>query len=85
MKTISNLTGSCCNVESHVTSKGSTDIYTTRARKGFWRRTRKAKSGIYFESSSGGSVFVSEDELWKMVEAHDENLCEPKLVADNKV
>ncbi len=78
MKIISNLTGSCCNIESHVSSKSSTDIHTTRARKGFWRRTRKAKYGIYFESSSGGSVFISEDELWKMAEAHDSALCEPK-------
>jgi len=78
MKTITNITCACGENQSTVSTPNPGDIHTTQSKKGFWRRTRKAKSGMYFESSSGGSVFVSEDDLWKMVEPHDAALCEPQ-------
>ena len=81
MKIIHTLTGQCTDSTAKPAAKSPTDIYNTQSQKGFWRRKRVAKGGTYYESSMGGSVFVSTADEWAMVEAHEPKCCLPPLPA----
>ena len=61
----------------NVASPSSGDIINTQAQKGFWRRVRHAKGGSYYESSTGSSVFVPVDEMFKIVEANEPLFIQP--------
>ena len=76
MKTLSNLTAVASDSAAAV-QKSSGDLNISQSQKGFWRHARASAGGIYFESSAGGSVFVSHAELWKLVEPHDAKLVMP--------
>jgi hypothetical protein len=82
MKTIHTITGKCTDSTAQPAPVASTDIHNTQAQKGFWRRKRVAKSGTYYESSTGGSVFISTADEWAMVEAHEPKCCVPPKPAE---
>lgn len=76
MKTITQLTAALKeSPQSAVASP--TYVRISQSQKGFERTIRAAATGLYFESSSGGQIFVSHADLWKMVEPHDEKLIKP--------
>jgi hypothetical protein len=84
MKIITALTAQSMDSAATVPVAQSTDVHNTqtanmgKGQKPFTRRKRTAKNGLYFESSTGGSAFVSEADLWAMVEAHEPKCCMPK-------
>jgi rhamnogalacturonyl hydrolase YesR len=75
MKTLTNLTATC--TESQPIAAETNAIANTQSRQGFWRRVRYAKSGSYFETSTGASVFLSLDEQFKLVEANEPLFIQP--------
>lgn len=80
MKIIKSITGQCEDSSNAPDKPAAKDVVNTQSQKGFWRRKRVAKNGTYYESSSGGSVFISIDEEWALAEAHEPKCCIPKSV-----
>ena len=77
MTTLTALTAAAATTGDSAPSPAINEFQNTQAQAGFWRRIRSGKSGFYFESSAGGSVFIPASELWTLVEAKDANLATP--------
>lgn len=80
MKTITSLTATEAPAEiksAAVLMVSPNETHVTQSQKGFWRRIRVSKNGLFFESSAAGSVFVSHADLWNLAESHDINLKTP--------
>ena len=78
MKTLSNLTiGNIADnkVEPKITPPIKIGKKTVTVP--FGRRMRVSANGIYFESTTGGNVFISQSELWIMAASADSNLNAP--------
>ena len=50
----------------------------------FWRRARQTANGIYFESSTGGQVLITNDALWDAAEPHEPLLKVPVTTEQSK-
>ena len=81
MNTITKLTGTASASTSAAPKVATTDVFSTQAQKGFWRRPRMTKDGIIFESSVGGLVVISFADLWTLAESHDARLSVPPRAA----
>ena len=76
MKTLHTFSAKCD--ENGTPAPTDNRLAVTQAQTGFWRRIRATANGLVFESSSNVQVFVTHDELWKLVEANEPRLAQPK-------
>ena len=79
MKQLKNLSAISSDMTQTAQATNNQGVRSVQSQQGFWRHIRITQGGSYFESSTGGKVFIPESELWALAEKSDANLIAPKI------
>jgi hypothetical protein len=77
MKTLTSLTAVAVEAPATAPADAGPATVNTQSTQAFWRRLLTSRTKVVAQSSAGGRVEVSVEDLWKLFEQHDPKLAVP--------